>query len=143
MRCSSSFSPGTGSGRPGIDRVYATPAPISRNRLCLLTALSMLCLLAGHPGFADDPAPGALSASPAEKPDQRRECLLFKSEKQLAMGHFIWPQDDNALQTWQLFMKHASPAEPATRQALSAFADHMHSRAAEAQTQGRPEISKA
>src|SRR5690348_15844594 len=96
-------------------------------------ALTVWCLQAGHPGFADDPDPLLTSASPAEKQAQR----------QISAGHFIWPQDDNALQTWQLFMKNASPAEPAPRQARAVFADHMHSRAAEAQIQGRPEISKA
>ena len=103
----------------------------------------MCCLLAGNPGFADEPAPGKPPASPATQQDQRSEALLLKVEQQISAGHFIWPQDDNALQTWQLFMKNASPADPGTRQALAAFADHMHSRAVEEQTGGRPEISKA
>ena len=111
------------------------------NRFWLLTGLC--CLLAGHPGFADDPATGKPPASPATQQDQRSQALLLKVEQQISAGHFIWPQDDNALQTWQLFMKTASPAEPGTRQALAAFADHMHGRAIEEQTEGRPEISKA
>ena len=143
MLCSSSFLPGTGSGRPVIDPVHATLAQAFRDRLCLLTAVSICCVLAGNPGFADDPAPNRPPAGPAARQDQRSETLLLKVEQQISAGHFIWPQDDNALQTWQLFMKNASPAEPATRQALAAFADHMHSRAIEEQTEGRSEISKA
>ena len=108
--------------------MYAAPSHrFPRGLFRLLTGLCLYCLLAGNPGFAD----------------QRSEALLLKIEQQISAGHFIWPQDDNALQTWQLFMKNASPAEPGTRQALAAFADHMHSRAIEEQTGGRPEISKA
>jgi len=110
-------------------------------RFWLLTAALCTCsLLAGHPAYADDPAP---AGSPAARQKQNSEALLLKAEQQIFAGHFIWPQDDNALQTWQLFMKNASPADPGTRQALAAFAEHMHNRAIEEQTQGRPEISKA
>lgn len=107
-----------------------------------LAAVGICLLLTGRPGFADDPNPSVVQTGAGAQEDQQGEALLLKVEQQINAGHFIWPQDDNALRTWELFQKSAVPAAPRTRRALTDFMGRMTSRAGEEQQAGHPEISR-
>ena len=115
---------------------------LQRGQFWPLTALCIGFLLAGRPSFADDLASGKLPVDPLVQEDQESEALLLRVEQQISSGHFVWPQDDNALQTWQLFLKSASPTAPRTRRALTDFVGLMSRRATEEQREGQPEISR-
>src|SRR5262249_55330488 len=100
-----------------------------RGQFWPLTALCICLLLAGRPGFANDPASLEPQTGPMVPVDQQSQTLLLRVEQQISAGHFIVPQDDNALQTWRVFAKSASPAAPGTHRALKEFVERMRSRA--------------
>ena len=130
-------------GRPSLDRFHADPhcsgpndVLAARYRRAATRGLIVLCvafLLMGAPGVMADQIAGETHAASAKLPDQEIGLLLLKVEQQIAAGHAVDPESDNALDTWQAVITKAHPASPETLKALAVFAAHMRDRA-EAET---------
>src|SRR5271165_7446941 len=130
-------------GRLSLDRFHADPhcsgpndVLAARYRRAATRGLIVLCvafLLMGAPGVMADQIAGETHAASAKLPDQEIGLLLLKVEQQIAAGHAVDPESDNALDTWQAVITKAHPASPETLKALAVFAAHMRDRA-EAET---------
>src|SRR5208283_3837571 len=130
-------------GRPSLDRFHADPhcsgpndVLAARYRRAATRGLIVLCvafLLMGAPGVMADQIAGETHAASAKLPDQEIGLLLLKVEQQIAAGHAVDPESDNALDTWQAVITKAHHASPETLKALAVFAAHMRDRA-EAET---------
>lgn len=106
--------------------------------LIVLCACSMLL---GAVARAEEGGTGQPHVGAAVQADQKVEALLSVVERQITIGHTITPEGDNAVATWRLVLEAASPASPATRKALSDFAAHARSRAADEQAADRSLIA--
>jgi hypothetical protein len=76
-------------------------------------------------------APSLSVATDNQATDQESQAILLKIEQQLSLGHFIAPSDDNAVSTWQEFLRRAALGTPGTTRALAEFAERMRDQANE------------
>jgi hypothetical protein len=112
----------------------------SRYRLHLQLGLIALCassVMVGTVARAEDSESGQPHFDTAVQADQGFEALLRQIERQIAVGHTIAPQGDNALATWHSLLDVISLASPATRRALTEFAADTRRHASEAEAAGR------
>lgn len=83
-------------------------------------------LVASVAAAADEQASGSES-----------QVLLLKIEQQITSGHTVLPADNNALNTWQEFLRSATLGSPDTTRALQHFAQHVKDQAATELTAGK------
>ena len=139
-------------GRLSLDRFHAgthcsgpNDVLAARYRSAATRGLIVFCVafpLMRAPGVMADQIAGEAHAAFAQHPDQDIGLLLLKVEQQIAAGHTVDPESDNALDTWQAVIwqaviTKAHPASPEVLKALATFAAHMRDRAEAEKAAGR------
>jgi len=138
-------------GRLSLDRFHAgrhcsgpNDVLAAQYRSAAARGLIVFCIafpLMGAPRVMADQIAGETQATSAQHANQDIGLLLLKVEQQIAAGHAVDPESDNALDTWQAVITKAHPASPETLKALVAFAAHMRDRAETEKAAGRLLVS--
>jgi hypothetical protein len=110
-------------------------------RVRLILSIATSSVLIGAGALANDGGAGQSYTGPAMQADRSGEALLHQLEKQIAIGHTIGPEADNAVNTWHHFLQVVSLNSTATQRALADFATSTRRRAADEQAAGRSAVA--